>query len=106
MHANFGLFRPLSLYALAMPPHEDSLGKSREASITLYPYGQVAAGEPSVNLSLTVDEAEELSIRLAELVKSCREGVYNENGLAQLEYSKQADLEKAQRILGESAQTA
>ncbi|NKS00173.1 hypothetical protein GS528_03220 [Rhodococcus hoagii] len=103
MHANFGLHRPLSIHALAHPPHEDHTGKMHEASITVYLFGAPESEQPSINLGMTIEEAEELSEQLANLAKSCRTGEYNAAGRQLDEYSKAKDLEKARQILGEGA---
>lgn len=105
MHANFGLYRPMSIKAFALPPHQDDDGDEVDGRITVYLFGGPEAEQPSVNLSMTVEEAEELSEQLAHLAKSCRDGVYNENGHELVEYSKAKDLEKARRILGGEAST-
>ncbi|BDC74999.1 hypothetical protein [Prescottella equi] len=105
MHANFGLYRPMSIRALALPPHKDDEGDDVDGSITIYLFGDSEYQEPSVNLSMTIEEAEELSQQLANLAKSCRNGEYNAAGHQLVEYSKAKDLEKARRILGEEAST-
>ncbi|OBK12977.1 hypothetical protein A5637_20705 [Mycolicibacterium fortuitum] len=96
--------------AYSSPPETDADGTEREADITVVPFGpdttRMHEGimpeymKASIQFSLTLGEAEELALRLMELVLAAREGKYSEYGLHMVEFSRKEDLRNAWLALG------
>ncbi|WP_433521592.1 hypothetical protein ACQPZ2_30370 [Nocardia pseudovaccinii] len=99
MHAMFTVNRPLDFYAYSIPPHEDNDGKSWDPSITVELFGQTQPKEPSVHLSMNLEEAEEFAAKLASLVAAARAGEYSDRGREVVDYSGEKDVQRARRVI-------
>lgn len=86
MHANFSVHQPLEIRAFSLPPHETDRGKPADPSITVYLTGESAYQEPSVNMSLSLDEAQDLADTLSQLVAGARANSFSKEGHELLAY--------------------
>jgi hypothetical protein len=92
------------------PPEVDSDGDLQQADITLAPFGpdttRMREGimpevmKANIQFTLTMTEAEELALKLMQLVVAGREGRYSDYGVHIAQFSLEEDLRQAWRALG------
>lgn len=74
MHANFGFIRDLDLDAWSVRTNRKQTGATHPDGITITLTGPPEPDAPIVTLTLTVEEAEQLSATLTRLVADARQG--------------------------------
>ena len=78
MHATFGFIRELDLDAWSVRSNRNQTGVAHPAGITITLTGPPEPDAPRVTLTMTVDEAEQLSGTLTQLVADARQAEYSE----------------------------